>query len=477
MNTLRRNSFLYTIILIEGYVVLSSELLAIRITIPFVGAGTDIISIIIAAVLVPLALGYQAGGNFKPGLQKNGKYNSIRKRLLRNLLVSLCILTIGSSYPLMNDFFQSIWFHIFQTNNRLFLITLYSALFLAPPTFLLGQTLPLISHYFKNKNTAQLSGKLLCYSTIGSFLGATFSTIILMALLGINYAAMLNLILLTSLILVLSKKKITKQTVIAITVALLGVALNSDATFKAMNIIESNQYHTISYVELNDKRMLSMNRNLSSILTLDGRKNEYIEFMEAVALPENNLKTDSKNILVIGAGGFTFGYEDEFNNYEYVDIDPDLQKIAEKYFLNKKLSDNKTFIPQAARAFINKSQKKYDIIIVDTYIGFAPPEHLLTIEFFQSIKERINDEGIVMFHFVLPINLNDKLSRNVDNTARYIFPHIERHVIWEDYNDWNRENAYDSIVYIYKKTSNQTKQEIYTDKKNKIMYDRPVRRP
>lgn len=57
---------LFTIIVLEGYVVLSSELLAIRQTIPFAGSGTDTISIIIAAVLMPLAFGYYAAGRFRP---------------------------------------------------------------------------------------------------------------------------------------------------------------------------------------------------------------------------------------------------------------------------------------------------------------------------------------------------------------------------------------------------------------------------
>ena len=60
-----RDRFLFFVIFLEGFVVLSLELLAIRLTIPFVGSGTDTISIIIAAVLLPLAFGYYRGGQFK----------------------------------------------------------------------------------------------------------------------------------------------------------------------------------------------------------------------------------------------------------------------------------------------------------------------------------------------------------------------------------------------------------------------------
>jgi hypothetical protein len=87
---------LFATIVLEGYVVLSSELLAIRQTIPFVGSGTDTISIIIAAVLMPLAFGYQSGGRFKPGMH-NGKYISIREKLIKNMVISQIILLFGIS--------------------------------------------------------------------------------------------------------------------------------------------------------------------------------------------------------------------------------------------------------------------------------------------------------------------------------------------------------------------------------------------
>ena len=52
------NTLFYSIILAEGYVVLSTELLAIRLLIPFVGNSTETLSIIIAAVLMPLAIAF-----------------------------------------------------------------------------------------------------------------------------------------------------------------------------------------------------------------------------------------------------------------------------------------------------------------------------------------------------------------------------------------------------------------------------------
>jgi len=77
-----------------------------------------------------------------------------------------------------------------------------------------------------------------------------------------------------------------------------------------------------------------------------------------------------KKILVFGVGGGTV-----FSNFPdaqitAVDIDPEIIRIGKKYFGLGKLS-NLTLIQQDARMFI--SRKKYDLIIVDLYIGNDVP--------------------------------------------------------------------------------------------------------
>ncbi len=80
--------FLFFLIFAEGYVVLATELLAVRLTIPMVGAGTDTVSIIIAGVLIPLAFGYYAGGNYRARPRTKGRGKTLRQKLLSGDLIS-----------------------------------------------------------------------------------------------------------------------------------------------------------------------------------------------------------------------------------------------------------------------------------------------------------------------------------------------------------------------------------------------------
>ena len=73
-------------IALEGYVVLAVELLAIRQLTPYVGNAIDTVAIVIAAVLLPLAFGYEAGG--RSGLGAGDEFG-VRRRLALALMGGL----------------------------------------------------------------------------------------------------------------------------------------------------------------------------------------------------------------------------------------------------------------------------------------------------------------------------------------------------------------------------------------------------
>ena len=467
---------LFLVIILEGYVVLSSELLAIRQTVPFVGSGTDTVSIIIAAVLMPLAFGYQSGGNFKPGFNAKGKYQSVRGKLVTNLFISMLILLIGLSYALINVFFiTAIQAGI---NDRLLLTTIYSLLFLVTPVYLLGQTIPLVSNYFGKAKLSKITGKILFFSTFGSFLGAVFSTLVLMAYIGVHYTVSLNFIILAGLIILLSRKKFTEKNVLVVGVAALAIFMNSGKVMDIFGVVENNKYNTITYIETEKDgetvRQLVLNNNSSSMLSESGKKHDYAEYIDQIAIDPIMQGDTPKNILIIGAGAFTIGFEDKFNNYDYIDIDGSLQRLSEELILKEPLSDNKTFHATPARAFLTETNKKYDLIVMDAYLGaLTLPEHLVTREFFEHIKSKLKDGGVVIGNFIVSPNFNNDFTRNLDNTLREVYPNITRHII-DEYNVWNtdpKETA--NTIYSYKHHSDVKKRDIYTDNKNRVFYDKP----
>ncbi len=474
---------IFTLIILEGYVVLSSELLAIRLSIPFVGSGTDTVSVIIAAVLMPLAFGYFSGGRFKPGMHFDifsfgPRYSSVRDKLIQNMVLALLFLLLAISYTFLDWLFKGAF--TLGLTHRVLVTTLYSVLFVAPPVYLLGQTIPLACNFFSSEKLSRITGRILFFSTLGSFLGAVFSTIVLMGTIGVNYTAALNFVILAALITMLSKPEDYMRILLIWAVAVAGVVFNSNAALKTHSIIENNKYNTISVHQYDGERHLVINGNGSSKYTNDGRKYPYIEFIERQAIDPLLLEDQGpKEILVLGAGAFTLGAEDTVNHYDFVDIDESLKDIAEKHILKKPIGENKTFHPMPARAYLTNTDKKYDVIVLDAYSGaLTVPEHLITIEFFQTVKSRLNPDGRVIANMAVSPGFLTMISRRVDNTFRAVFPHVSRHVIREDYGLWHEEDErLGNVMYIYRQHEDEDNKTIYSDIKNTSFIDRPRKRP
>lgn len=475
---LSRRAFftLFAIIITEGYIVLSSELLAIRVTIPFIGSGTDMVSIIIAAVLLPLSFGYYFGGQFKPHRNMFGRWVGVRARLTTNILVAASVLLVGLSYyPL-----QALMIFLIENGitHRTLIATIYSLLFIVTPVFLLGQTIPLVSNYFRREHLSQITGKILFFSTIGSFLGATFATLVLMATIGVHYTAALNFVLLAALFFLLGRKRHIVLWAAMTAIMVLGIFFNSGSAMEKLHIVNNNQYNNIRVMKhpVRPGNVISLNGNSDSYYdpaTKD--KHDYVNFIEKEFIYSRWNDAEPMDVLIIGAGGFTIGLDDTINKYHYVDIDPDLKDVAEKYFLKRPLNQNQTFHPVAAESFILEGDAQYDMIVLDAFQGsLTIPENLITQDFFARVKRRVKPGGVIVTNFVLNPAFGSRFARNLDATFRSVFPTVTRQVVG-DYNAWD-QNQLQNVVYIYHNFPDENDQTIYTDNKNTSYYDTPKSR-
>ncbi len=456
MTRLNNTLFLFIVIALEGYIILSSELLAMRQIIPFIGSGTDIFAIVIASVLMPVAFGYYSGGRFNIK-NKAGNYKTIRKKLLLNIIIAAAFLLPALSYFILIFFFLGL--SELGINNNIVQTSLYCLIFLVTPMYLLGQTIPLISNYFSKEKLSRNTGRMLFVSTLGSFAGSIVTTLVLMSLIGVHNSVIVIFVLLFILIMILSKKQTRNITITMIMILIFSVILNSSTTMKILNIVKNNKYSTMIVLDDDEGTPhLYINGNDSSKYSKTGVKHDYIEFAERVTIDSIPKNAEPKNILIIGAGGFTFGHNDEKNNYVYIDIDKDLKEISEQYLLKEKLKDNKTFYPLPARAYLTKTDMKFDVVLLDAYLGgLSIPEHLVTQEFFIEIKEHLNDNAVLVANFILSPAFRNKFSKNMDNTLRSVFPYISRHNTSKEPKLWLKtksKNKNANYIYIYKHFEN-----------------------
>jgi len=480
-----KTRLLFLVILVEGYVVLACELLAIRQLIPFVGSGTENISIVISAVLLPLAIGYHFGGGafkrYYAKYKKNRKrYMSVRKILLRNIISSLTILSLGLTYPFMEIFFALL--NVLGIHHRLPQTAAYSLLFLVWPVFMLGQTVPLVSNYFSRKKLSEITGRMLFFSTTGSFFGSVFSTIVLMSYAGVHNTVIVTMFLLGLLAMLLVRRAYGYETWLCLFILGMLYMANNSHTMESMHVVADNTYNTvqIAHSKVENSKTFVINRSSSSEIDDTGRSTfAYVQYVEDNFIHPLEKGAAPANILVIGAGGFTVGAKDTFNHYTFVDIDKELKTVAEEHFLPNKLSPNKKFIAASAREFVRHSSEKYDLIFIDTYTNvISIPMETTSREFLLDVKKLLSERGVVVANIISNPSFRDKFSVRYNNTFASVFPLYSRQII-KTFDPWAPIGTYqeqfksqENILYMYFRSPLEDDKTVYTDDKNTYSLDR-----
>ena len=447
-------------VFIGGYSSLSLELIVLRQLSSFVGTTTITVSIVMGSFLAFMSWGYYKGS------VESVVWSSLRRQAANDFLLIALLVVLASSYILIDIYF--IAFNEAGITSNIIQTALYSLLFLSYGPYLFGKITAMLSRYLHYRDP-NFTGKIMAVDTIGSVLGSLLTTLIIMPFVGVNHTIVVVVVITLSAACFLTRRR---NYVAILTILLAAVLFNQDKLLKdTYGIIENNAVATVGVHETDKgkSRLLVINGSMSSKISKEHNLNfSYINFINdnfIRTLPEN----ETKDILVIGAGGFTVGIDDTRNNYIYVDVDKNLKRITEENFLKKKLSPNKKFVVQDANQFLKESRNKYDIIVLDTYssLQYIPME-LVTREYFERAKNNLKEGGILLLNAIVSPNFGDDFAMNLDNTLRSVFKNNLRSQVVRNFNAW-KQGIRGNVIYVYYNRPNPGK--IYTVNKNPSFYD------
>ena len=113
-----------------------------------------------------------------------------------------------------------------------------------------------------------------------------------------------------------------------------------------------------------------------------------------------------------------------------VEIDAELSEIGRKYFdmNNPRLH----LYHEDARPFLRRIDARYDVISVDAYRQPYIPFYLTTVEFFETVRDRLTPGGVLIVNAGHPEGQDD-LEKVLTATIGEVFPHVLRDPI-EDTN-------------------------------------------
>lgn len=446
------------IILIEGFASIAIEILTIRQLLPVAGGSVIVTSLIIGIFLLFLAIGYERGGHVK---------TELHEKLRRNFVIAAIWVGVGLSYIFINSFFTNI--EKIVGKHIVYSLVAYLLIIIAPAIYLLGQTLPITMNIVRqDKMTGVIAGKVLGISTIGSFLGATFTTLILMQYVGVAWTVFLTFALLIILTLLLSHTMTSfwRTFILALVAGIVIYAMNvsfEKSTFKLTNTYANYSILTSKTSSIReDEKYLIINGVFNSYTNKRGEVFPYVEMIAKVIY--DDLQLVNADILVLGAGGFTLSQNDAGgNHFTYVDIDSQIKQVVVPDFIPV-IKDN--LVIDDARHYLVSTDKKFAVIVVDTYSSLhAIPAHLVTREFMLSIKHHLIDQGgYAIFNIIADPFFTDAYSKRIDNTIRSVFGSCA--VLPFKY-----ANQETNIIYACSHLTHAQDKVVYTDDKNSSTTD------
>lgn len=448
------------LIFLNGYISLSLELVVLRQLSFYVGSSAVITSIIMGVFLGFMSCGYFVGGS--PRI-KNDK---IRPILGAGFLLVTIITMLAASFPLISSYFAMMWAS--GVTSSIVQTFIFSGALLSVGPFLFGFNTTLLSRLLQT-GKASHTGAIMAWDTIGSVLASMATTLVLMPFIGVNYTVV-SICALGMMAALISYPRVV---VGVVGMAVFGVTLwlNSDAMLRQKyGVLVNNANSTMMVYNTSDGRMLYMNGLPMSIYNPEtGRGAEYINYVNdnfIATMPRDR----RRNVLVLGAGGFTAGLNDDFNEYTFVDIEHTLRDVAEKYFLGQKLGENKKFIVQDASQFLKNTATQYDLILLDVYSNaFQIPEGFITAEFMTRLKSRVAPGGILLMNVIARPNFSDAFSRVFDNTFHTVFTSNTSRQVVGHMSPWGNSDVA-NIIYEWYNTDNDGR--VYTINRTPVIYDR-----
>jgi spermidine synthase len=168
---------------------------------------------------------------------------------------------------------------------------------------------------------------------------------------------------------------------------------------------EKSLYRDINVVQTGDRRCLIFNvhrgdRN-QTCLNVSNR-DELIFSYTKMSFAGLLLTPQPKKILIAGLGGGTLplAFNDLFPDaqIDVVEVDQAVVNVAKEFFFFEE-NANMSVAVNDARVFVKRAGilgEKYDYIILDAFGGDYIPEHLLTQEFLEEVKQIMTEDTVLV---------------------------------------------------------------------------------
>ncbi len=403
---------------VVGAAVMAFELAGARLLMPRFGSGLEAWAAVIAVTLAALAAGAWAGGRIadrRPGAGAlaavlTGAGTAVLAiRLGGPALVPLCARVSSCG---------GVW--------------CAAAAILSAPLFLLGTVQPILVKLLARgaERTGTAAGNVIALGTLGGVLGTILCAVALLPGIGVG-ATMLTISVTVYALAAAAwcagrrtprgNRALLVAAVVGATLAMLPAPSVREGPMRVLEEVEGLYGH-LEVLEYGGMRALVADGVFQTVVPVSGagiargsllRSKDFVELVPYV-------RPGARNALLVGLGAglharalALYGIE-----VESVELEREVARLAATHFAlacTVSIGDG--------RAFLEREARRFDAIIIDTFVGGGLPEHLYTREAFETARERLADEGVLVVHLIgMP---GHRAVRTVAATLAAAFPHLQ----------------------------------------------------
>jgi spermidine synthase len=195
------------------------------------------------------------------------------------------------------------------------------------------------------------------------------------------------------------------------------------------------RYHRMFVLDDEDQRYLRFDNTFQSAMQLDDPYATVFAYTDYLQLGLAYAPT-TRSVLFIGLGGGSAVKRmwRDFPSLQLhaVEVDPDVVRVARRYFNLPQDSRLEVSI-QDGRRFLQTSDERWDMIVIDAYFSDSIPFHLATAQFFELALSRLSPGGVVVSNVIgAATGPDSQLLRSMTKTYRAVFPTVALHPVGGD---------------------------------------------
>ena len=396
--------FLYLTATITGAVILIVEILGAKMLSPFLGTSHFVWTAQIAVTLVALSVGYFGGGYV---VERSPRLNFLYYSILGAAVY------LVATVPMV----KPICFKLLKIPLEWASLFASAFLFLIPLALLAMTGQFLVRMLTQNvKKVGGNMGRLTAISTLGSVAGAVLIGYVLIP----HFKNSVTMLIAAGVLVALAAVYFmvwgrNESTVTALVVAVLLTAGIGHSGLRG-------QFSdTMKYGGLTWEVLYRANSNYGELLVIEYRNGDYLErrylndqliqnTYDPITRKSNSLFTGALRWLAhaytpkiekalcigMGVGVVPMQFVHDGIEVDVVEINGAVVPLAEQYFDFD--STKLKVIVSDGRQYLNQTDKRYDAIILDAFLGDSSPSHLMTKEAFESIRNHLTPHGVLVIN-------------------------------------------------------------------------------